>query len=138
MASLSLTSASDLFKIKYGKLSDNVYNSANVILGRVKKSYTFTGKRQDVAVPLSYSGGVGSGSLPTPNSAKYDDAEIQAKKVYATVQIDRESIKASESDEGAFVKLTKHSISKTVESFMRNMSRILFNDGSGSLGVSTA
>lgn len=138
MAKYSLSTASDLFKIKYGKLSENVYNSANVVLGRVKKSYTFTGKRMDVAVPLSFSGGVGSGSLPTPNSASYDDAEISAKKVYATVQIDRESIKAAESDEGAFVRLTKHAVSKTVESYMRNMSRILFNDGTGSLGVTTA
>ena len=35
-----LQSASNLFKIKYGKLSENVYNSANVLLGRVKKSTT--------------------------------------------------------------------------------------------------
>lgn len=138
MAKYSLSTASDLFKIKYGKLSDNVYNSANVVLGRVKKSYTFTGKRMDVAVPLSYSGGVGSGSLPTANTAAYDDAEISAKKVYATVQVDRESIKAAESDEGAFVRMTKHAVSKTVESWMRNMSRILFNDGTGSLGTISA
>lgn len=138
MANFSLTTASDLFKIKYGKLSQNVYNSANVILGRAKKSYNFTGKRMDVAVPLSFSGGVGSGSLPTANYASYDDAEITAKKMYAVCQIDRESIKASENDEGAFVRLTKHVVSKTVESYMRNMSRALFNDGTGNLGVSTA
>ncbi len=138
MANFSLTTASDLFKIKYGKLSQNVYNSANVILGRAKKSYTFTGKRMDVAVPLSFSGGVGSGSLPTANYASYDDAEITAKKMYAVCQIDRESIKASENDEGAFVRLTKHVVSKTVESYMRNMSRALFNDGTGNLGTSTA
>ncbi len=134
MARYSLSSASDLFKIKYGKLSDNVYNSANVLLGRVKKSYNFTGKRQDVAVPLSFSGGVGSGSLPTANAANYDDAEITAKKMYAVCEIDRESVKAAENDEGAFVRLTKHTVQKTVESWMRNHSRALFNDGTGILG----
>lgn len=134
MGRYDLTNQSDLFKIKYGKLSENVYNSANVMLGRVKKSYKFTGKRQEVAVPLSYSGGVGSGSLPQANGAKYDDAEIRSKKVYAVCELDRESIKASEGDEGAFVQLTKHAVQKTVESYMRNASRILFNDGTGALG----
>lgn len=138
MANFNLTDASDLFKIKYGKLSQNVYNSANVLLGRVKKSYDFVGKRKDVAVPLSFSGGVGSGTIPTPNKANYDDAEIVAKKVYSTIQVDRESIKAASTDQGAFVRLTKHAVAKGVESFMRNMSRILFNDGTGVLGTSTA
>lgn len=132
--SFNLTSATNLFKIKYGKLSDNVYNSANVMLGRAKKDYTFTGKRMDIAVPTSYSGGVGSGSLPTANSASYEDAQISAKKMYSVIEIDREAIKAAENDEGAFVRLTKHSVQKGVESWMRNMSRTLFNDGSGSLG----
>lgn len=133
--SFNLTSATNLFKIKYGKLSDNVYNSANVLLGRVKKEYNFTGKRMDIAVPTSFAGGVGSGSLPTANSASYEDAQISAKKMYSVIEIDREAIKAAENDEGAFVRLTKHSVQKGVESWMRNMSRALFNDGTGALGA---
>lgn len=132
--SFTLSNVSDLFKIKYGKLSENVYNSANVMLGRIKKEYSFTGKRMDVAVPLSFSGGVGSGSLPTANRANYDDAEITAKKVYAVCEIEREATKAAENDEGAFVRMTKHVVQKTVESYMRNASRILWNDGTGALG----
>lgn len=134
MARYNLTNATDLFKIKYGKLSDNVYNSANVLTGRVKKNYKFTGKRMDVAVPLSFSGGVGSGSLPTPNPAAYDDAEITSKKLYAVCEIDREAIKASEDDEGSFVRMTKHVVQKNVESWMRNFSRCFFSDGTGALG----
>ena len=131
---LSLSDINALFKIKYEKLSENVYNSANVLLGRVKKSYNFTGRKLQITVPQSFSGGVGSGSLPKANAAKYSAAEIEAKKVYAVVDIDRETIKASLSSEGAFVQATKEVVKKGVESFMRNMSRILFNDGSGSLG----
>jgi hypothetical protein len=134
MGQYSLTTASNLFKIKYGKLSENVYNSANVVLGTVKKDFNFTGKRMDVAVPMSFSGGVGSGILPTANVAAIEDAVITSKKMYAVCQIDRESIKAASANEGAFVELTKFSVQKTVESFMRNMSRALFNDGSGKLG----
>jgi len=129
----SLSEASALFKIKYGKLSENVYNSANVLLGRVKKSYNFTGKQILHSIPQSFAGGVGSGSLPTANTAQYSEAIITAKKMYAVVEIDRESIKAAMSDEGAFVRATKEVVQKGVESWMRNMSRVLFNDGSGKL-----
>lgn len=138
MAKFDLTTASNLFKNKYGKLSENTYNSANVLLGRVKKDFNFTGKRMDIAVPTSFAGGVGSGSLPTPNYAATEDAVIQSKKMYSVIQIDREAIKASSNNEGAFVELTKYSVQKGVESWMRNMSRSLFNDGTGKLGVSTA
>ena len=132
----SLTEASALFKIKYEKLSENVYNSANVLLGRCKKSYNFTGKQLNISVPQSFSGGVGSGSLPKANTAIYGDAQITSKKMYAIVELDRETIKAALSDEGAFVRATKEVVQKGVESFMRNLSRCLFNDGTGLLGTS--
>jgi len=138
MAQFSLSTASNLFKIKYGKLADNTYNSANVLLGRCKKSYDFVGKRMDIAVPTSFAGGVGSGSLPIANYAAIQDAVIEAKKMYAVGQIDREAIKAASVSEGAFIELTKFSTQKAVESWMRNMSRSLFGSGDGSLGVTTA
>ena len=138
MAQFSLTTASNLFKIKYGKLAENTYNSSNVLLGRVKKDFNFVGKRMDIAVPTSFSGGVGSGSLPIANYAAIQDAVIEAKKMYSVGQVDRESIKAASTNEGSFIELTKFSTQKAVESWMRNMSRTLFNDGTGKLGVSTA
>jgi len=130
----SLDEASKLFKIKYEKLSENVYNSANVLLGRVKKSYNFVGEKIQITIPSSFSGGVGSGSLPKANTALYERAELKAKKMYAVVEVDRETIKAALKDEGSFVRATKEVVKKGVESWMRNMSRALFNDGSGLLG----
>ena len=131
----NLTDASALFKLKYEKLSENVYNSANVLLARCKKSYKFVGKKLVIAIPQSFSGGVGSGSLPQANKAIYEDAQIESKKMYAVVEVDRETIKAAMSDEGAFVRATKEVVKKGVESFMRNLSRTLFADGSGKLGT---
>jgi hypothetical protein len=89
----------------------------------------------DIAVPTSFAGGVGSGSLPTANFSATEMAEISAKKMYSVIQIDRESVKASAQSEGAFVEMTKYAVQKGVESWMRNMSRALFNDASGSLGA---
>lgn len=134
MSTFSLTSAVNLFKIKYFKVSENVYNSANVIQGRIKKNYNFTGKNAYIATPMSFSGGVGSGSLPTAGVADYKDATFSAKSVYATCEVQREAIKASANDEGAFVRATKETVQKCVESYMRNASRIFFGDGSGILG----
>jgi len=135
MSEFSIENVNNLFKIKYGKLSENVYNSANVTLARQVKSYNFTGKQMFIPVPTSFNGGVGSGSLPKANYADVEDANLYSKKVYARIRIDRESIKASANDEGAFVRATKWNVQKGVESYMRNGSRILWGDGSGSLGV---
>lgn len=134
----SLTEQSELFKTKFGKLSENSYNSANPVLGTIKKTYDFTGKKYTEAVPNQFAGGVGSGKLPKAAPASALNPELTAKRVYATTEIEREALKASASDEGAFVKAMKWNVEKTVEAFNRNASRIMFNDGSGLLGVTTA
>lgn len=131
----SIQEASALFKIHYDKLSMNVYNSQNLLLSRVKKSFDFVGKQRHIAIPQSFAGGVGSGSLPKANTAKYSEALIESRKVYAVVEIDRETIKAAMKDEGSYVRATKEVVEKGVESYMRNMSRILFNDGTGKIAA---
>lgn len=136
--SFSLTQATALFKINYYKRSENMYNSANVTQGRVKKRFDFTGRSRVVATSLSFAGGVGSGTIPKANVGNYQEATILSKKVYAVVLIDRESIKASMDDKGAFVKSTRESVQKTVESYNRNSSRILFSDGLGLLALGDA
>ena len=130
----NLIDQTNLFKINYYKKTENMYNSENVLAGRIKKKYDFVGKQKFVSTPLSFSGGVGAGVLPKSNAGKYEGAVITAKRVYATCEIEREAIYASKGDKGAFVQATKETVKKTVESYMRNGSRILFGDGSGILG----
>src|SRR6478736_3233133 len=117
MASFNLITQSALFKTKFGKLSENAYNSANPLLGTIKKDYNFVGEDMKVAVPTYFSGGVGSGILPTANPASAVKATLTAKRVYATTSIQREALKASSSDEGAFVEAMKWNVQKTVESW---------------------
>lgn len=138
MSAFSLTAQSALFKTKFGKLSENAYNSANPVLGTIKKQYDFVGSDMKVAVPTFFAGGVGSGSLPTANPASAVKATIQAKRVYALTEIEREALKASASDEGAFVEAMKWNVQKTVEAWNRNASRIMFGDGTGALGTISA
>lgn len=135
MAQFSLSNNAALFKTKFGKMSENAYNSANVLLGTIIKKYDFVGEDMKVAVPTFFSGGVGSGVLPTANPASSVKATLLAKKVYGVTEIEREAIKASMTDEGAFVEGLKWNVQKTVEAWNRNASRILFGDGTGALGT---
>ena len=133
MSSFSLVTATNVFKRKFWKMSDAVFNASTVTWSRINKNSDFVGKDMFVSNPLSFSGGVGSGALPTANVGKYEGSIINAKRVYAVAQVEREAIKASESSEGAFVKAMQETVKKTLESFMRNCSRQLFADGSGVL-----
>lgn len=135
MSALNLTDQSALFKTKFLKLSENAYNSATPLLGTIKKTYDFVGEEAKPAVPTFFAGGVGSGTLPTSSPAKVVKATLTAKRVYATTEIEREAIKASSNDEGAFVNALKFSVEKTVESYNRNASRIMFGNGTGALGT---
>jgi hypothetical protein len=130
----SLTEQSGLFLTKFQGRSANMYNSANVLEGRIKKKYNFVGKQMNIETQLSFSGSVGAKLLPIGNSSKVEQAVITAKKVYGRTYVDRESLKAASSTEGAFQKYLAFPVKKTVESYMRNMSRILFSDGSSILG----
>lgn len=138
MSAFSITAQSALFKTKFGKMSENSYNSANPVLGTIKKTYDFTGEDYKESVPNQFAGGVGSGSLPTPSPASALKPTLNAKRVYATTEIEREALKASANDEGAFVQAMKWNVEKTVESWNRNASRIMFGNADGLLGTTTA
>lgn len=136
MGQWSLTSASEYFKTKYLKMSENAYNSATPLLSRVKKTYDFTGEYATRPVPTTYAGGVGSGRIPVASNDKAAKPIMYAKKVYAVAEIEREAIKAADGKDGSFVNQTKHSVSKAVESYNRNVERILFNTlDNGMLGA---
>lgn len=133
MSAFSLVTATNVFKRKFWKMSDAVFNASTVTWSRINKNSDFVGKDMFVSNPLSFSGGVGSGSLPTANVGKYEGSIINSKKIYAVCQVEREAIKASEQSEGAFVKAMAETVKKTLESYMRNVSRMLFADGTGVL-----
>lgn len=130
----SLTETSGLFLTKFQARSVNHYNSQNLMDGRIKKRYDFTGKQMNIETQLSFSGGVGAKLLPIANTSNVEQAIITAKKNYARCYVDRESLKAASSTEGAFQKFMAYPVKKTVESFNRNSNRILFGDGTGVLG----
>jgi hypothetical protein len=120
-------------KIKYEKIIEKQFNQSTPIFARCKKKTDFIGSHKELAVVQSHGGGVGAGSLPTPSVNKIGKAIITSKSVYATVSIDRESMKAARTDEGAFVRFTKFPVEIATKSFNRNLERMItIGDASGS------
>jgi hypothetical protein len=134
MAKFSLTETSAMFLTLFEGRSANMYNSENVLEGRLKKNYKFVGKQMNLETQLSFAGGVGAALLPVANTSKVEQQVVTAKKVYARCLVDRESLKAASSSKGAFQTFLGYPIKKTVESYMRNLSRVNFGDSTGILG----
>lgn len=144
MSQYSLTTAQNVFKTKYIKLSRDMFNSENVVLAKIKRNDEFVGDQALISVPTSFGGGRGSGAIPRANVTTYQKMLIVAKKTYAVIEIDNEAIKASQTSEGAFVKMSVEPVKRGVQSWQANASRILFNDatsstaaGNGRLGTFT-
>jgi len=146
MANYNLTTATGVFKTKYIRMSRDMFNSENVVLAKVKRNDEFVGDQALISVPTSFGGGRGSGVIPRANVTQYQKMLITAKKLYAIIEIDNEAIKASQTDEGAFVRLSKEPVKRGVQAWQANLSRQLFNDslsvtgngGNGRLGTCNA
>jgi hypothetical protein len=134
----------NLMKIKYERLIEKQFNKANPLFGKMKLKTDFVGKQKDLPVVQSIGGGVGAGSLPTANENKIGLATITTKKNYATVSIDRESMKAARTDEGSFVRFTAFPVKIATQSFNRNIERQITRksadgtSGNGALVVGNA
>jgi len=137
----NLTDISDAFKERFTGVMMDQYNNSNVTWMKIKKSFKFLGKQENRSLGLSNGSGFGTGSLPTASndSASYDQANLTHKKVYSVVEIDRLAMKAGKNSEGIFdVSALEHVAKRAVTSLNRNMSRILFGDGTGELYVGNA
>lgn len=123
-----------MFKVLYGKRTYAVFNTATPLWSKIKKEYNvFKGKSMTLEAILGFSGSVGSGSLPETNVFADYNASMTRKKIYARILLDREAMIASKGEEHAFEQATKRMVRKGVESFMRNLSRMLFAYENGKL-----
>ena len=120
MARLDLTTASNVFKTVYGKLTERVYNTAHVLHSLKTVKTDFVGKELVDAVPMTFGGSVGADVLPVSNVQDVQQCKITAsKKLYGRVDIDRQAIYRASQSVGSFVKTTKWKVQTVVESFTR-------------------
>lgn len=133
-----------IFKRKYLKLGDNLYTTYDNDFSRTKKSYDTLGSPTQgsyAPVETTFGGGYGGstdGTLPVANHSSFINPVYGAKFCAARIQIDGRTIAASQRTEDAFVKAIDHEVTSKLRNFNRNMGRILWNDGTGTLGVATA
>lgn len=131
---VNLTTLSANFKNKYGQLSDDTFNTSNVLTARAKVVSDFVGSTYIDTIPLGFAGSVGVSTLPEPNAQPLSNASFSAKKIYGRMKIDREALYASKGDEGAFVELLSNQTAVTVKSYARLGEFFWMGNGDGILG----
>lgn len=132
---VNLTTLSNNFKTKYGKMSDDTFDSSTPLQARVKVVSDFVGATFSEAIPTGFTGSVGAGELPEANAQPLQLTSFGAKKVYGRMKIDREALFASKGQEGAFVELLENQTAGVVKSFARYQELLMMGDGTGALGT---
>lgn len=135
----SLTDLSNLYRIAYGDFElDAAGWDHSELIGTIQKSSKFVGNQLQFAQLQDFGGGQSSGSLPSSSTASILRPTLFAQAVYATSVIDNQSMKAARragSNLGAFKDATELSVMCLKRSFMDNVARQFFGDGTGILGV---
>ncbi len=138
-------SADNVLKSYYlGVVADQLNKEANPLLARIKQtSADVWGRDVRKAVRIGMNGGIGAGTeegaLPTASGNRYAQFVSTLKNLYGTIEISDKAIRASASNEGAFVDLLNDEMDGLVKSSSYNFGRMLFGDGTGKLAtISTA
>ncbi len=123
-------------------VSDALDKTANPLLSVIRKTTADVwGKDVRKAVRVGVNGGVGAGTeegtLPTAGGNRYAQMVSSLKNLYGTIEISDKAIRASASNEGAFVDLLNDEMEGLVKSSSYNFGRMLFGDGTGKLATLT-
>lgn len=137
-------SADSVLKSYYlGVVADQLNKEANPLLARIRQTTSDVwGRDVRKAVRVGVNGGVGAGTeegaLPAAGGNRYAQFVSTLKNLYGTIEISDKAIRASQSNEGAFVNLLNDEMEGLVKSSAYNFGRMLFGDGSGKLATITA
>lgn len=101
-----------------------------------------TGKNFTLPLHVSRNEGIGArpegGKLPTAGSQGYVDAIVPMKYLYGVINITGQSIKATITDKGAFIRAVDSEMRGVTRDLKADINRQLFGDGSGKLAAATA
>lgn len=141
---VTISSADAALKNYYlGVVADQLNTESNPLLARIKQTTAHVwGKDVRRLVREGINGGVGAGSeaseLPQANGNGYAQLVTSLKNLYGTIEITDKAMRASASNEGAFVNLLNDEMEGLVRASSFNLGRMLYGDGSGILGTVTA
>lgn len=137
---LDLTTFDNALKEWYTprRVQNMVYKD-NAFLALVPKSTKFPGSK--LVVPILYGNPTNTSALfasaqalSTSVNSKVERFELTRVKRYGVAVVDGETMKATESDEGAFLKALKTEIDGTIHKLKRDLAVQLYRDGWGWIG----
>jgi hypothetical protein len=143
MPELNMTTASEALKRWYLPGLQYQLNNANPVLSVMERdSESVAGEKAYFALRYGRQGGIGAradnGTLPTPNSRKTKQAATDTKNIFARIQITDKTMKASRSNQGAFVNLLEADLDDALTDARDSLSRMVYGDGTGKLATCTA
>ncbi|WP_134682570.1 phage major capsid protein [Brevibacillus migulae] len=143
MAILNLTRANQALKLFYLDGLREQLNYASPILSVIERdSENVFGDKIVMALRYGRNGGIGNraddGDLPTANSRKTKQAQWDTKNIFARIQITDKTMRASRSNEGAFVSLLEADLEDAQNDAKDNLARQVFGDGKGKLATTAA
>lgn len=145
MASLDLSAASNVLKVRYiGPIREQI-NQKTVLLSRLEKEEGFidvSGKTFTVPIHTGRNVSAGSartdgGTLPTAGVQQYQTAVIPNAYVYTTIKVTGPTIRATRDSAGAFVRAVDSETRGATKDMKREVNRMLNGDGSGALAYWT-
>lgn len=121
-------------------VAEQLNKAANPFLAAVEQTTSDVwGKDVRKTVVYGVNGGIGAGTeegtLPAVSGVGYAQLTATLKNLYGRIEITDKAVRASRSDEGAFVDLLNTEMEQLVRSSSFNFGRMLFGDGTGKLGT---
>ncbi len=119
-------------------VADQLNKSINPLLAKIKQSTADVwGRDVRKSVRFGINGGIGAGTesgvLPTAGGNRYAQFVSTLKNLYGTIEVSDKAIRASQSNEGAFVNILNDEMQGLIDSASFNFGRMLFGDGTGAL-----
>ncbi len=134
---VTLQTADNALKSFYlDAVTDSLNTKVNPLLAQIKQTTAdVVGKDVKRLVRYGLNGGVGAGSetgsLPKSGGNMYVQFTAPLKNLYGTIEISDKAIRASATNEGAFVNLLNDEMQSLIKSAEFNFGRMLYGDGTG-------
>lgn len=143
MVMSTMTTAQQALKLFYlPGLQYQLNNSTPILSVLEKDSTSVSGDQIIMALRYGRTGGIGNrlddGNLPTPNSRKTKQASWATKNIFARIMLTDKTMRASRSNQGAFVSLLEADLEDAMTDAKDNLSRQVFGNGTGKLATCTA
>lgn len=138
---ITLQNADNALKSVYlDVIAEQLNTGVNPFLSAIKHSTEDVwGKEVRKLATFGVNGGISAGTedgnLPDATGNNYSQMITTLKNLYGVIEISDKAIRASENNAGAFVNLLNAEMDGLIKSSTFNFSRMLFGDGSGTLGV---